>query len=133
MPSEKPRPLCLLPHGPPPHTRPALPTWCTGALAIGLIAGALSTAGYQYLGPALESRIGLRDTCGVHNLHGLPGILGGLAATVASVVTASKSGHVMHHGSRWVRGAGCVGGWGCGLGVCVGGMWAWLCMMSAWQ
>jgi hypothetical protein len=83
------------------------PIWCTGALAIGLIAGALSTAGYQYLGPALESKIGLRDTCGVHNLHGLPGILGGLAATVATVVTASKSGHVMHHGSR------CVGrSWG---------------------
>jgi ammonia channel protein AmtB len=86
--------------------------WCTGALAVGLIAGALSTAGYQYLGPALESKIGLRDTCGVHNLHGLPGILGGLAATVATVVTASKSGHVMHHGSWWVCGgweAGCCG------------------------
>jgi ammonium transporter Rh len=46
-----------------------------GALAVGIVAGLLSTLGYVYLTPALEAKIGLRDTCGVHNLHGMPGAL----------------------------------------------------------
>ncbi len=44
-----------------------------GALAVGVTAGVLSTLGYTYVMPFLEARIGLRDTCGVHNLHGMPG------------------------------------------------------------
>ena len=28
----------------------------------------------------------LQDTCGVHNLHGLPGVLSGIAATIAASV-----------------------------------------------
>lgn len=41
-----------------------------GAVAIGLFAGMLSTAGFGRLSPILESKIGLGDTCGVNNLHG---------------------------------------------------------------
>lgn len=51
-----------------------------GALIIGIVAGGVSTAGFAYLQPTLESKFDLRDTCGVHNLHGMPGLLGGLAA-----------------------------------------------------
>ena len=40
----------------------------------------VSVWGYPTLSPALSSCFGLRDTCGVHNLHGMPGIMGAVAA-----------------------------------------------------
>lgn len=52
----------------------------TGAFMIGLLAGTLSVIGYVFIQPWLESKLKLVDTCGVHNLHGLPGLLGGLSA-----------------------------------------------------
>ena len=54
----------------------------TGAFMIGLLAGALSVIGYVFIQPWLESKLKLIDTCGVHNLHGMPGLLGGLSAIV---------------------------------------------------
>lgn len=54
----------------------------TGAFGIGLLAGALSVIGFVFIQPRLESKIKLVDTCGVHNLHGMPGLLGGLCAIV---------------------------------------------------
>jgi len=50
------------------------------ALLIGLCAGALSTVGYALIAPRLEKLIRGTDTCGINNLHGMPGILGGLSA-----------------------------------------------------
>ena len=49
---------------------------------IGIIAGALSTYGFARLQPLLEEKIGLFDSCGIHNLHGMPSVLGGLASVV---------------------------------------------------
>lgn len=51
-----------------------------GALLIGTCAAILSVVGFTYISPALEKCIGLKDTCGVHNLHGMPGILGAVAS-----------------------------------------------------
>ncbi|MDK2743362.1 MAG: ammonium transporter [Nitrospira sp.] len=51
-----------------------------GAFTIGVCAGTLSVIGYVFIQPMLESKIKLVDTCGVHNLHGMPGLLGGLTA-----------------------------------------------------
>ena len=48
------------------------------AFGIGLLAGALCVLGYVFVQPALEARLKVVDTCGVHNLHGMPGLLGGL-------------------------------------------------------
>ena len=54
----------------------------------------------RHLTPRLESKLGLRDTCGVHNLHGIPGILGGLVAALVSLTSYQENMGVMpagHH------------------------------------
>ncbi|XP_068676167.1 ammonium transporter Rh type B-like isoform X3 [Montipora capricornis] len=55
-----------------------------GALLIGCCAGALSTVGYAYLTPFLTKYTKTHDTCGVNNLHGMPGILGAIAGAIAA-------------------------------------------------
>ncbi len=50
------------------------------AMFIGVIAGSVSTFGFAVLQPKVEGLLKGIDTCGVMNLHGIPGILGGLAA-----------------------------------------------------
>jgi len=52
------------------------------AMAIGLIAGAISTFGFAVLQAKQEKFHKIIDSCGVSNLHGIPGIFGGLAAIV---------------------------------------------------
>lgn len=50
------------------------------AMLIGLAAGALSVVGYSIIAPKLQKVINGTDTCGINNLHGMPGILGGMVA-----------------------------------------------------
>merc|ERR1719487_3047679 len=54
-----------------------------GSMAVGCIAGCWSVFGYAILSPFLERRFGLHDTCGIHNLHGMPGLLGGISSMFA--------------------------------------------------
>ncbi|XP_015243490.1 PREDICTED: ammonium transporter Rh type A [Cyprinodon variegatus] len=63
-----------------------------GAMLIGFVAGIISTLGFKYLSPVLASNLGIQDTCGVHNLHGMPGILGGLAGIVAVALGKAETG-----------------------------------------
>ncbi|NXU49263.1 RHAG protein, partial [Turnix velox] len=56
------------------------------AMCIGSIAGIISVLGFHFLTPLLESKLRIQDTCGVHNLHGLPGILGGIAGIIVTAV-----------------------------------------------
>jgi len=53
------------------------------AMIIGGVAGAASTFGFAVIQERLQKGLKLVDTCGVSNLHGIPGVLGGLAAIVA--------------------------------------------------
>ncbi|CAI9573013.1 unnamed protein product [Staurois parvus] len=55
-----------------------------GSLIVGFICGIVSTLGYVYLSPLLLSKINLHDTCGIHNLHGMPGIIGGIVGAVTA-------------------------------------------------
>lgn len=50
------------------------------AFIVGGIAGIISTAGFALLQARQQKALGSIDTCGVSNLHGLPGLFGGLAA-----------------------------------------------------
>nr|XP_034955006.1 ammonium transporter Rh type B isoform X1 [Zootoca vivipara] len=64
-----------------------------GAMIAGVLAGSVSVLGFKFLTPFLASRLKIHDTCGVHNLHGMPGILGGLlGALVAGLATADVYG-----------------------------------------
>ncbi|XP_054732333.1 ammonium transporter Rh type B-B-like [Anastrepha obliqua] len=59
-----------------------------GAILIGIIAGCISVLGYRYLSPLITATLGIHDTCGVHNLHGMPAIISAIASAIfASFVT----------------------------------------------
>jgi ammonium transporter Rh len=47
---------------------------------IGILAGAICVVGYTVIQPKLQKALKMVDTCGVHNLHGMPGLLGGIIA-----------------------------------------------------
>ena len=55
-----------------------------GAIIVGSIAGAVSVIGYRFISPILEKKTGLLDTCGVHNLHGMPGVIGALTSVIVA-------------------------------------------------
>ena len=46
------------------------------AFLFGMGAGTLSICGFEFIGPWLDHKLGLHDTCGVNSLHGMTGILG---------------------------------------------------------
>lgn len=63
------------------------------AIIVGALGGVASTGGFAYLHDLLARKMGLHDTAGVHNLHGIPGVLGGLfSAIAAAAVSTDKYG-----------------------------------------
>ena len=58
-----------------------LPIW---AILIGIFAGCVSTFGFSRLMFFMETKFGLHDSCGILNLHGLPGLIGAIWGCVAS-------------------------------------------------
>ena len=55
------------------------------ALALGFSAGAISTLGFAYVTPWLNRAFKLQDVCGVHNLHGMPALIGAFAGVFISL------------------------------------------------
>ncbi|MCJ8728649.1 hypothetical protein PDJAM_G00006910 [Pangasius djambal] len=70
-----------------------------GSMIVGFLAGTVSVLGYKYLTPILESKLKIQDTCGVHNLHGMPGVMG---AIVGSITAAAASSSVYGNGLKEV-------------------------------
>lgn len=62
------------------------------AFIIGILAGTLSTIGFIAIQPALQNKVRGIDTCGVTNLHGWPGLMGGVVAAflVPGIVATSQ-------------------------------------------
>uniref|UniRef100_A0A8D0DCM9 Rh family C glycoprotein n=1 Tax=Sander lucioperca TaxID=283035 RepID=A0A8D0DCM9_SANLU len=61
-----------------------------GALIVGFCCGIISTLGYIYLTPFMEKHLKIQDTCGIHNLHAMPGLIGGIVGAITAA-SASKS------------------------------------------
>lgn len=60
------------------------------AILLGMLGGILSSVGFAKIGPWLsESKIALQDTCGVHSLHGMPGVF---AACFSMIYLATMEG-----------------------------------------
>lgn len=62
-----------------------------GAVLIGW-AGLLSTLGFCKVQEALLHEVGLHDSCGIHNLHGMPRVLGGLVSVVVPLFLPERPG-----------------------------------------
>jgi len=63
-----------------------------GAVFIGCMAGLLSTVGFCKVQEVLLHKLGLHDSCGIHNLHGMPSVLGGLISVVVPLFLAERPG-----------------------------------------
>lgn len=79
------------------------------AIFIGFTAGLVSTLGYFFIQPFLFEKLGLHDTCGVHNLHGMPSIIGAVSTIVlAAYKQAEGRAHDTdifygHEHGQWYR------------------------------
>lgn len=60
------------------------------ASLIGFFGGCVSTLGFNYLS-AILYKCGIHDTCGVHNLHGIPGVLGGIAGAIGALLASTNN------------------------------------------
>ncbi len=75
---------------------------------VGMIAGAISTLGFAKIQPYLEEKIGLYDTCGIHNLHGMPSVIGGIFSIIVAGYKQSNGRHsdeavfVDHSHNQWL-------------------------------
>ena len=53
------------------------------ALTVGMSGGILSSIGFAKIGPWLMgSKLSLQDTCGVHSLHGMPGVFAAIVSMI---------------------------------------------------
>jgi len=104
------------------------------ALFIGCSTGMISALCFHHLTPKLLDCLGLYDTCGIHNLHGIPGVLGGIWSAIiiafyntgydAEIAAQYSNGHFLfpvnntflEQGGLQIAGTACS--WA--MGICFG-------------
>lgn len=60
-----------------------------GAMMVGVVAGVISTLGFEKLKEIAEDKhLEVHDSCGVHNLHGLPAVWGSIAVSIFTSMPA---------------------------------------------
>ncbi|XP_029973897.1 rh50-like protein isoform X2 [Salarias fasciatus] len=59
------------------------------AYALGMMGGTACMLGYKYLTPFLARRLRIQDQCGIHNLHGLTGLIS-CAAGICAILMATE-------------------------------------------
>jgi ammonium transporter Rh len=60
------------------------------ATLVGFIAGTVSVTGYMYFTPKINSW-GVYDVCGINNLHGMPGLIGGITGAIAAGLASENT------------------------------------------
>ena len=55
-----------------------------GAMLAGFIVGCVTSFGYAYLTPLLRDKFNIHDTCGIHNLYAIPGIIAGIISAIVA-------------------------------------------------
>ncbi|NXJ80627.1 RHBGA protein, partial [Trogon melanurus] len=61
------------------------------ALALGSLSAIVCILGFRFLTPLLARKLMLQDQCGIHNLHGLPGVLGAAASAIVVLVASEDA------------------------------------------
>ncbi|TDH74273.1 uncharacterized protein CCR75_005079 [Bremia lactucae] len=72
-------------------TRCNLAICSAASITLGLVVGIKSTAGYYYVTPRTEHFLRAHDTCGILNLHGMPGVIGGFAGAIVTFLRPMTS------------------------------------------
>ncbi|KAJ8002979.1 hypothetical protein DPEC_G00164570 [Dallia pectoralis] len=62
-----------------------------GSLIVGFCCGLISTLGYVYITPFLEKHLKIQDTCGIHNLHAMPGVIGGIVGAITAAAATEEA------------------------------------------
>uniref|UniRef100_A0A674EMY6 Rh family B glycoprotein n=1 Tax=Salmo trutta TaxID=8032 RepID=A0A674EMY6_SALTR len=57
-----------------------------GSMIVGFLAGTVSVLGYIDITDTNIQKLKIQDTCGVHNLHGMPGVLGAIVGAVTAAL-----------------------------------------------
>lgn len=68
-------------------------------LIIGAISGILGSIGLTYFTPFLLKYLKLHDTCGIFNIHVLPGLIGGISSVIYTSIYATRSPLIYVHGN----------------------------------
>lgn len=64
------------------------------ALFVGFVAGVVSVVGFHFLTPKLYEKWNIQDVCGIHNLHGMPGLIGSFLSVFTTFALVGDYPHL---------------------------------------